>query len=183
MLNIGVFVKMQSDAELVDAVIKNNKEAFSVLVKRYERLTRAVAMNLLNNHHDVQDVTQDAFILAYQNLITLRKGSAFGPWLIKIVRRCALKMAQQKPQKATFNPSVIESTVSKNSQLDKQEQRLLEAVVKLPENEKQIIALRYFSKHSTKDVANILGRNIGTVTKQLSRAHGHLRNMLKEIEL
>ena len=69
-----------------------------------------------------------------------------------------------------------------DGQLDVDKQRLLAAVAGLPKAEKQVVMLRYFAGNSVRDVADIVGRNVGTVTKQLSRAHKHLRNILKRSE-
>jgi len=76
--------KVQSDAEIVNAVLNGYKDAFAVLVKRYERPVRAVAMNVLGDYHSAADVSQDAFVKAYRELPRLRKPAAFGPWLMKI---------------------------------------------------------------------------------------------------
>jgi len=173
---------VQSDAELVKAALDGEKDAFAVLVKRYERSVRAVAMNVLGDHTTAQDVSQDAFVRAYENLPALRKVSAFGPWLIKITRRCALTAARQRPRETTLDPTDTFPSEKKDGQFDEQKQRLLAAVVKLPESERQVVMLRYFSGHSVRDVAAILGRSVGSVTKQLSRAHKRLRNILERSE-
>jgi RNA polymerase sigma-70 factor (ECF subfamily) len=173
---------VQSDAQLVQAVLNGEKQAFAALVSRYERSVRAVAMDVLGDHESVRDTAQEAFVKAYENLGGLRKPQAFGPWLIKITRRCALSMASQRPRKAALEPTDGFAIESADGRLDEQKKRLLAAVIKLPEGEKQAVMLRYFSGHSVRDVAAILGRSVGTVTKQLSRAHKRLRNILKESE-
>ena len=173
---------MQSDAELVKAALDGERDAFAVLVKRYERPVRAMAMDVLGDRTNAQDVAQDAFVKAYENLPTLRKSSAFGPWLMKITRRCALTMVRQKPGKTTLDSTDLYFADSTDGQLDEQKQRLLAAVLKLPETERQAVMLRYFSGHSVRDVASIAGRSVGTVTKQLSRAHKRLRNILERPE-
>jgi RNA polymerase sigma-70 factor (ECF subfamily) len=101
---------------------------------------------------------------------------------MKITRRCALNTAGKQPKETALEPKdgfPIEST---DGRLDEEEQRLLAAVLKLPESEKQVVMLRYFSDQNAREVAEILGRSVGTVTKQLSRAHKRLRNILKESE-
>jgi len=173
---------VQSDAELVNAVLNGEKEVFAALVKRYERPVCAAAMDVLDNHMDAQEVAQDAFVRAYENLHLLRKASVFGPWLMKITRRCALTAARRRPRETALDPTNAFPSEKKDGQLDEERQRLLAAVVKLPESEKQVIMLRYFSSHSARDVAGILGRSVGTVTKQLSRAHKRLRNILERSE-
>jgi RNA polymerase sigma-70 factor (ECF subfamily) len=173
---------VQSDADLVKAALDGERDAFAVLVKRYKRPVRAVAMDVLGDHTSAQDAAQDAFVRAYENLPALRKSSAFGPWLIKITRRCALSMASQRPRETTLEPTDAFPSEGKDGQLDEQKQRLLAAVVKLPESERQVVMLRYFSGHSVRDVAAILSRGVGTVTGQLSRAHKRLRNILERPE-
>jgi len=170
---------VQTDAELVDAVLDGEKQAFAVLVKRYQRPVRAVALEVLGDFHSATDAAQDAFVKAYQELGRLRKPEAFGPWLMKITHRCALDSARRKPKEALLETNVAAAVENPNSQLDEEKQRLLFAVVKLPKSEKQVVMLRYFGSHSVKDVAEIVGRNVGTVTKQLSRAHKRLRRMLE----
>ena len=84
---------MRADAELVRAVIKGEREAFEVLVKRYEKPVIAIALNILGDRHLASDVSQEAFVKAYEHLARLRKPEAFGPWLMKIARRCAIRLA------------------------------------------------------------------------------------------
>jgi RNA polymerase sigma-70 factor (ECF subfamily) len=171
---------VQSDADLVRAVLNGQKQAFAALVKRYERSVRAAAMNLRSDHESVQDIAQEAFLKAYENLPALRRPEAFGPWLMKITRRCALNMVRQRPTETALDPADVSSVQGADGRLNEEEQRLLAAVLKLPESEKQVVMLRYFSGQSVREVAEVLGRSVSTVTKQLSRAHKRLRNILKE---
>ena len=173
---------MQSDAELVNECLEGHKKAFAILVGRYRKPVRAAAVNVVGDYHLAADISQDAFVKAYEKLCSLRKPESFGPWLMQITRRCALDFLRRHPAPQPLNETVADNAVSPNSngQLDEQKRALLTAVMKLPENERQVIMLRYFAGNSVKDVANIAGRNVGTVTKQLSRAHKKLRKILKE---
>jgi RNA polymerase sigma factor (sigma-70 family) len=56
---------------------------------------------------------------------------------------------------------------------------LLAAVMRLPERERQLLMLRHFGGHSVADIAEMLGRPVGTVTKQLSRSYGRLREQFE----
>jgi RNA polymerase sigma-70 factor (ECF subfamily) len=169
---------VQSDADIVNAILNGDKELFAVLVKRYERPVRAIAMNVLGDYHSTADVSQDAFVKAYRELPGLRKPGAFGPWLAKITHRCALDLVRRRPKETLLETEAAAAIDSPNGQLDEVKSTLLAAVVKLPRAEKQVVMLRYFSGHSVKDVAQIVGRGIGTVTKQLSRAHKRLQKTL-----
>ncbi len=173
---------MQTDAELVKAVLNGKKYLFAELVKRYERAVRAIALDVIGDYHSATDVSQEAFIRAYERLAGLRKPESFGPWLMKITRRCALDSVRRKPKETLVETKITAAIENPNGRLDEDKQRLLAAVVKLPVAEKQAVMLRYFGDNSVNDVAKILGRSTGTVTKQLSRARIHLRKILERPE-
>ena len=170
---------VRTDVELVNAVLNGEKQAFAVLVKRYERPVRAVALDVLGDYHLAADISQEAFIKAYEQLGGLRKPEAFGPWLMKIAHRCSLETARRKLKESRVEMKAAELIENPDGQLDEEKQRLLAAIVRLPRSEKQVIMLRYLGDNSVKDVAEIVGRSVGTVTKQLSRAHKRLRKILE----
>lgn len=173
---------MQSDAELVKAVLSGRKEAFAVLVGRYGRAVRAVAVDVLGDHHRAADVSQDVFVTAYEKLGSLRKADAFGAWVMRIARRRAIDSSRRRPKETRLETSFGVVIEKANGQLDERKAELLAAVVRLPKAERDVVMLRYFSQNSVADVAEILGRGVGTVTKQLSRAHRRLRSILTEME-
>lgn len=170
---------LQSDGELIGAVLSGDRKAFAILVKRYELSVRAVATSVLRDRHLAQDAAQEAFVKAYENLGTLRKAAAFGPWLLRIVRRCALDLVSQYRQVPLPEPDVVAEP--RSGLLDEEKERLLAAVLELRESERQAVMLRYFSGYSIKEIADITGRSAGTLTKQLSRAHRRLRVLLREV--
>lgn len=169
---------LQSDGELVDAVVGGDRTAFAILVRRYEPALRAVAMSVLRDAHLAQDAAQEAFVKAYEKLGSLRRAGAFGPWLLQIGRRCALDLAGQ--YRATSLADHDIAAVRPAGLLDEEKELLLAAVLGLPEWERQVVMLRHFGGYSIKEVAQITGRSVGTVTKQLSRAHRRLRVRLGE---
>ena len=173
---------MQTDAELVKAVLNGEKHVFAELVKRYERPVRAIALDVLGDYHSATDVSQDAFVKAYERLAGLRKPESFGPWLMKITRRCALDSVRRRPKEIRLETKFSSAIENPNGRLDEDKQQLLAAVVKLPRAEKQVVMLRYFGDNSINNVTEILGRSTGTVTKQLSRARARLRKILERSE-
>lgn len=170
----------QSDAELVEETLAGTKEAFAELVRRYERSVRAAALSIVRKPHAADDAAQEAFVRAWEQLPTLRNPRVFGPWVIQIARRCAIDSL--KKQRSFVYPESLDHMASheRNGQLDEKNQHLLETVQKLPETERQVIMLRYFGPYSVEDLAALLNRSVGTVTKQLSRAHRRLKSKLQE---
>jgi len=174
---------VRSDADLVRAVLGGEKQAFADLVRRYEKSVHAIALNVLGNHHGAEDACQIAFVKAYEKLAKLRKRASFGLWLMRIARRAALDLACGQPEEKPLESKFATAAESPDSRLDEDNWSLLREVMKLAKSERQVVMLRHFGDHSLKEIAGITGRGIGTVSKQLSRAHSRLRKMLKESEL
>ncbi len=179
----GFEVHVQADAELVKAVLSGERKAFAELVKRYERAVRALALSVLGDSHAAEDVTQDCFVIAYEKLAELRKPEAFGGWLLKIARREAVSRGRLRVKMASLEESKIAAAKDRDGQLDEDLQEVLTAVMKLPRHERQVVMLRYFNGQSIRGISEMTGRAIGTVSKQLSRAHERLRGILKGTEL
>ena len=169
---------MESDAELVIAAREGNREAFGRLLRRYEGAVRATALQVLGDYHAADDAAQEAFLIAYRKLGQLRKASAFGGWVVKTARREALRHAR-RGSKALSLDGLDPPAPPSEARLDEPSQHVLSAVMKLAEGERLVVMLRYFDGHAVKDIATITGRSVGTVTKQLSRAHGRLRDRLE----
>lgn len=172
----------QSDTQLVQDVLDGDKQAFAMLVQRYERSVRAAAMNIVKKANVADDIAQEAFVRSWQQLSRLQDPTAFGPWLMTITRRCAIDWLR-KHQRVNYTNSLdLTAAYERNGRLDEDKEYLLAAIQKLPESERQVIMLRYFGPCTVRDLATIVGRSVGTVTKQLSRAHQHLKSRLLEIE-
>lgn len=171
---------MQSDAELVKRVLQDDKQAFEILVRRYERMVRSVALEVRGDMHFAADVSQQTFMIAWEKLSTLRKPTAFGAWLLRISRRCALEWMHKNSDLMDGSLQQKQLSHELNETLDEGKQQLLSLVCRLPISEKQVVILRYFEGYSVKDIAQITGRGVGTVTKQISRAHQHLKALMVE---
>lgn len=173
---------MRSDAELVHAALAGDREAFAVLVRRYERAVRATTLGVLGEHHAALDAAQDAFVAAYEQLDRLRDGAAFGAWMLRIARNHALNAARSASRRP---PSPLPSDVAavgRDGRLDDRSERLLAAVMKLPEHERLVVMLRYFDGQSVQKIAEIAGSPVGTITGRLTRARERLRQELREVE-
>ncbi len=174
------YLSVQSDAELIQDTLAGREQAFELLVRRYERPVRATALHIVKDRELAGDVAQESFLRAYRRLGSLHKPAAFGGWLMQIARRCALDAVARRSHELPLETGVHEPAASHNGQLDEDKQQLLAAVMQLPAGEQQVVMLRYFGGHTVREVASMAGRSVGTVTKQLSRAHRRLRNLLGE---
>jgi len=143
---------------------------------------RAVAAGVLGDYHCAEDAAQEAFVKAYAKLGKLRRRAAFGPWILMIARRCALDAAGKRSKREAVESSVEGEMESAGGRFDEDGQRVLTAIAKLSGAQREVVVLRYFGGHDVKGVARMAGRSVGTVTKQLSRAHRRLRKILSQME-
>ncbi len=79
-----------SDAYLVTRAQEGYLDAYELLVQRHSAMAYRVGLRLCGNHHDAQDIAQDALIAAWENLDRFRANSSFSTWLYQIVTRRAL---------------------------------------------------------------------------------------------
>ena len=132
---------------------------------------------------DAEEVAADAFLKAYRALGRFRRGSAFRPWLLAIVgnearnrrravgrrERLVLRLAEERrPGDAAPSP---EAAVLRSERRE----RLLEAVERLPEEQRLVVSCRFFLDLGEAETADVLGVRKGTVKSRLSRALDRLR--------
>ncbi len=163
---------IRPDQSLVTAALEGDPSAFDQLVRRYERAARATCVAVLGDQHLAFDAAQDAFVIAYRTLGHLRDKNAFGGWLTTIARNRAVRMARHRRADAPLPPSIAAATDNPA------DDALLGLIAALPDHERAVVLLRYFENHDVQAIAAMLGRPVGTVTKQLSRAHDRLRRAL-----
>jgi RNA polymerase sigma-70 factor (ECF subfamily) len=172
---------MRTNEELIAAVLSGEQAAFADLLRRYERAAWVTAWKVLRDYHAAQDATQNAFVEAYRQLGQLRSAAHVGVWLLRITRREALRLARRRGKVRSL-ASVIDLATSENTDpLTPESGELLRALGRLPEHERLVIALRYLDGRAVAEVAQLTGRPVGTVTKQLSRAIERLRSMFREV--
>lgn len=166
---------LPSDSELVETVLAGDRGAYAALVRRYERTVTAVAWRVLGDREAAEEAAQDAFVTAYQKLSDLRQPRAFGGWLMRIVRRNAMRMAKERARTIPFDTQErIEEPAEAH------DFALLDLVDRLPEHERAVVRMRYLDRLDVAAIAEALDRPVGTVTKQLSRAHARLRDWIHE---
>lgn len=164
------------DAALVAETLAGNRDAYGLLLRRYERLARMECFGVLKDWHAAQDAAQEAFIAAFTNLRSLREPAAFGGWLLTISRRRATRLLRSRRTHVDVlsvpEPAALPSKTAVDTG------GVIPLIGRLPEHERVVVMLRYVDGHDVASIAVMCGRPISTVRKQLSRAHERLQGML-----
>ena len=169
---------MQSDAELVRQVRKGDIESYGILVERYERLVRSIALRISRDHHLADDFVQDAFVQGLEKLGSLRDPNRFASWIVAIARMTAAKAMRRR----VYSPTLVgdaDALFDTRNRLSEESEHLLELIGRLSESDQLVLSLRYLNGYSSREIAAITNRRVGTVTKQLSRAYQRLRNLIQ----
>ena len=139
---------------------------------------------------EAPDVAQDAFVKAYGALDRFRGDAPFRPWILRIVaneaknrRRSGGRREQLALRLAEDRPSGDEAPSPEAVVLERRaSERLLAAVLALPDRDRLVVACRYFAELSEEETAEALGVRRGTVKSRLSRALDRLRSSLEREE-
>ena len=154
--------------------------AFGELVARYENTARVVALRYSRHHHSAEDAVQQAFLTAFDQLETLRDPPRFGPWLIRIVQREAQQ--QRRRSIPTTTESNIPELAEDDGELADDMEQTIQLLNQLPEHERIVMSLHFLDGHSTPEIARMIDKPLGTVTKQLSRATQRVQSLAQRQE-
>lgn len=148
------------DAKWVERILAGDEGAFTNLVKKYEKQIHAFLWRRVRDYHAAEEITQDAFLKAYQKLGTLRDPNRFSGWLYMIATRCSLAWLEEKrvPMQSleAMDTAEVEALFytqymaeqTENSATEKQREIVEYLLQKLTARERTVVALHYLSEMS-----------------------------------
>ena len=180
---------MQSRSEVGDAYLVARArdgylDAYELLVRRHSAMAYRVALRLCGNHHDAQDIAQEALIAAWQNLDRFRDDASFSTWLYQIVTRRTinkvnrgrtdhpLKLLGDVPDHGTEPAAQAERNLAVDAVTD--------ALAGLPFAQRAVVVLHHFEGLSYAQVAVVTGSTVPAVRSHLFRARRTLGIKLEE---
>jgi RNA polymerase sigma-70 factor (ECF subfamily) len=179
----------QTDEELVQKAQQDDERAFGKLVERYETKVYSLAIKMLRNPEDAEDVLQDTFLRAYRGIKSFQGNSTFSTWIYRITANSALMRLRKKQLPtvsiddaderetpiniADWSPGPVEQLLTQETQ-----KAMDEAIEALPPEFKQVFILRDVEELSNAEVAEILDLSVAAVKSRLHRARLKVRNRL-----
>ena len=173
------------DAELVKQAQEGDKEAFRVLVQRYQRRILSVVIGVLRDSEDAQEVVQETFIRAYRNLPGFKGDSSLYTWLYRIAVNLSIDFQRREKKRtmvpfdeglphsdlepAGISPSGGEDPFAlvRNRELVG---KVFDAIEELTPNHRAVILLREVEGLSYEEISEVLGCSMGTVMSRLHYA-------------
>ena len=181
------------DVALIEQFQNGDTAAFDTLFTRYQKRTYRLVQRFVSNPEDASDLTQDAFIRAYQGLGDFKSQCQFYSWLYRITVNLCIDFLRKKSRSEVLFYDSDESgelpmsniadprSESPAKAVENKELRahIRKAVRRLPPKQRQIFILRHWNGLSLKDIAATVGRSDGTVKAHLLHAHRNLRKHLR----
>lgn len=179
-------MKYQDDDYYIDRVLSGDVSAYSMLISKHKNLVFSIALKILNNHEDAEEVAQDCFLKAYQSLKTFEKKSKFSTWLYRIVYNAAISRTRKKridfiPMDNYVIHNYTEDEFSKGiEEIDPEEQKVMveKAIQHLTDDEGLLITLFYKGENSVEEISNITGLSMSNVKVRLHRIRKKLHDAL-----
>lgn len=177
---------------IVQQVLDGDTNAFEELVLEYEKKVYNVALRMVNNQEDAEDITQEAFIKAYNSLSGFRGDSKFSVWLTRIVSNMCLDLIRSRGRRPTISLSVededgenVELEISDMRQspetlMDQQltKESVRRGLKQLPDEYREILLLREIQGLSYEEISAALDLEVGTVKSRIYRGRKKLCDYL-----
>ena len=175
------------DAKWVERSLGGDEDAFTALVKKYEKQVHAFVWRRVRDYHAAEEITQDTFFRAYEKLGTLRDPNRFSGWLYMIAtRRFLTWLGEQRiPMQSleAMNSAEVEALfyaqymVEQTEKLATEKQREIVQYLlqKLPAHERTAVVLHYLSEMTCEEIGDFLGISPSTIKSRLHRARQRLK--------
>lgn len=186
----------QDDESLVRAAQRGDMVAFEELVARHRDKIFARAYSMMRNEEDAIDLSQEAWVKAWQRLKQFQRESSFATWMTRIViNLCLDQLRRQKRQRAESIEAMDEEsggverqmpviTVNPTERLERAElrARIDRALNQLSEAHRTVLVLHEFEQMEYKLIAKTMGCSIGTVMSRLFYARRKMAVLLAELK-
>lgn len=188
-------VEQLDEKTLVEQAKQGSKEAFSQLVERNHKKIYNLAYRMTGNGEDALDVSQEAFIKAWQALPNFKGESAFSTWLYRLASNTAIDLLRKENRKpkTSLTSDFLEDEEGTETQIPDErfspekalEQKELSRAVEtglglLSDQHRQVLVMRELSGLSYQEIATTLELDLGTVKSRIARGRGILKKFLQK---
>ena len=175
------------DAELIQRVLDGDDTAFSALVKKHQKPVHALAWRKTGDFHVAEEITQDTFLKAYQNLSTLKEPQKFAGWLYVIAtnyckmwmrkKRLSTQSLEETSSAELEKTAYSEYVIAENEQvaMETQHEVVKKLLAKLQESDRTVITLYYLGEMSYEEISEFLGVSVASIKNRLYRARRRLK--------
>jgi len=175
------------DNVLVESLLRGERDAFTVLAKRYTRPIYNAAYRVLGNEPDADDVTQAVFLKVFERLDEFDTKQRFFSWIYRIAINESIDLLRRSRRQ---DPLEDEASLAGPEGMDPERQyserqlseRVQRALMSLKTDDRVVLTLRHFSECSYREIAEILNLEEKTVKSRLFEARQRMAVLLKDVQ-
>jgi len=171
-----------TDEQIVQQTLLGEVEAFSILVRRWEKKVFGLAYRMLGHYEDARDASQEIFLTVYRNLSKFRGEAKFSSWLYRIALNCCHnKLRERGVQTIPLEETApIPTDESVQGDIERQQtiDRVRTALGALPYEMRQVIIMKEYEGLTFKEIAEILNIPVSTAKTRLYTGLDQLRQRL-----
>ncbi|HCN29854.1 MAG TPA: RNA polymerase subunit sigma [Verrucomicrobiales bacterium] len=182
--------QIEEDIKLLERISNRDAAAFQTFYSKYSGLIFAAVSNVLNDHHDTEDVMQEVLVQLWNkaHLYEPRKGKPL-TWLTTLARNRAIDRIRSKQRRARLNDDFemenkklqfeFEESGSEALEIKERDRVLLSAVERLNDEQREAIRLAYFDGLTQAEVAERLNEPLGTIKARIRRGVNRLESLVR----
>ncbi len=181
-------MKYREDDYYIKKVLKGDVRAFAQLVEKHKDRAYTLALRIVRNHEDAEEISQDAFVRVYNSLKDFKGKARFTTWLYKIIYNTAISRFRKKEidsfsmDDSPLKESLHEEKVDGLDILHRSERKkiILSALDRLRPDERAALTLFYMNENSIKEIEEITGLTASNIKILLFRGRKKLLSELKK---
>jgi len=175
-----------TDAEIIEATLRGDREKFRNIVERYQNAACAVALSITKDIPSSRDIALESFTQAYMKLRTLRNPEKFGKWLLKIVKNLSLNRLRSNKSYSRSLENMSEIAITKEQAEDEMTQKELKDIIngtiwKLSDKLREAMIMYYWEGRSVKEISEITGINESAIKNRLFMGRKKIKDELYDI--
>lgn len=172
------------------AARRGDQSAFASLVRSVQRPVYGLCLRLLRTDSEASEVAQEAFLRAFQNLHKYDEQKPFDLWVMAIARNLCLDLLRRRSRIRSEDVEEMKDLLASSDKsqeekaIDREERLSLESALStLPVEDREVLALYYVQRRTTKEISEVIGVAPGTIMARLFRAREKLRKQITSQEL
>jgi RNA polymerase sigma-70 factor (ECF subfamily) len=181
-------MEYKGDKHYINRILKGESDAYAFLVNKYKSMAYSLALKLVKNREDAEEIAQDAFIKAYQSLGQFKGSSKFSTWLYRIVYNTSIsKLRRTSAEVVRLEDSSVGEKESSEvidayyKLQDQERKKFLDLVLeKLEPDENFLVTLYYYDEKDLDEISQITGLTRNNVKVKIFRARQKMSGMLKK---
>lgn len=166
-----------ADGELVSRFLAGDRTAFDALFLRHQDYVYRIALGIVGDAEDAQDVAQNAFLQAYRSMGSFRRGARFATWLYRITVNCAVDAVRSARVRRAAPLDRVSSVLADTAdgpeaaaERHAQDLNVRQALAAVPVQYRDVLVLRYYGDLSLEEIAEVLGCSVAAAKVRLHRA-------------